>query len=307
MEPIEWHTHPGLWLDQLMEHVDLLYTFHRSDRRRWLAVQHQVLTLAKVNAGAKNPASLWFTLGRGATKSAQRPSRIWGVALPSQRVVLTCPEIDFQDLPSQYPQVDNILREFMFQRFQPKHVIATPDFVKSLKITSSTVTHQTAWWRTPLARTNVTIDTIERLSLRRCTEADRKQIASWAEQFSKETNTRARDEALEWLNRRRLLIFEISGQSGKKPIGMAAFSGEFEDSQFGRLARISLVFVDSIFRGDGYGSEILNLMAMEATIDEISGVILFSDSANPKAHRFYSRSGFSPLGEIAEFNVNTTG
>jgi len=287
-----------------MKHVDLLYSFHPSDRRRWLAVQHQVLTLAKVNAGTKNPSSLWFTLGRGASNLAPRPSRIWGVALPSQRVVLTCPEIDFQDSPPHYPPVDHTMREFMIQRFQPKQVIATPDFVKSFEISTSAVTRQTAWWRNPLARAEITN---ERLSLRRCGEADRKQIALWADQFSKETKTYARDEALEWLNRSRLLIFETSVQRIKKAIGMAAFSGEFEDSQFGRLARISLVFVEPSFRGNGYGSEILNLMAMEATIDEISGVILFSDTANPKAHRFYSVAGFSPLGEIAEFNVKTTG
>jgi predicted GNAT family acetyltransferase len=218
--------------------------------------------------------------------------------------VLTCPEIDFQDSPPHYPPVDHTMREFMIQRFQPKQVIATPDFVKSFEISTSAVTRQTAWWRNPLARAEITN---ERLSLRRCGEADRKQIALWADQFSKETKTYARDEALEWLNRSRLLIFETSVQRIKKAIGMAAFSGEFEDSQFGRLARISLVFVEPSFRGNGYGSEILNLMAMEATIDEISGVILFSDTANPKAHRFYSVAGFSPLGEIAEFNVKTTG
>lgn len=304
MDPIEWHPQPSLWLDQLMEHVDLLYAFHPSDRRRWLAVQHQVLTLAKVNAGTKTPSSLWFTLSRGATKSAPKPSRIWGVALPSKRVALTCPEFDFLDSPARYPPLDITLREFMIQRFEPKQVIATPDLVQSFKLSTTSVNTQTAWWRNPLARTE---NPVERLSLRRGSEADRKQIARWAEQFSKETETNARDEALQWLNRGRLLIFETTINGGKKPIGMAAFSGEFDDSQFGRLARVSLVFVEPSFRGHGYGSEILNLMAMEATIDQISGVILFSDTANPKAHRFYSGSGFSPLGEIAEFNVKTTG
>lgn len=304
MEPIEWHTQPRLWLDQLMEHVDRLYVFHPSDRRRWLAVQHQVLTLADVKAGTKTAYSLWFTLGRSPTKALPSPSRIWGVALPSQRVVLTCPEIDFPDSPAAYQPIDQTLREFMIQRFEPKHVIGTPHLMKSLKLFTASTTTQTAWWRNPLARTDILN---ERLTFRRGVEADRKQIALWAEQFSKETKTQARDEALQWLNRGRLLIFETLIGDRRKPVGMAAFSGEFEDPQFGRLARISLVFVDPTFRGRQYGSEILSLMTMEAMIDHIAGIILFSDTEQAKAHRFYSRSGFLPLGEIAEFNVNTTG
>lgn len=305
MEPIEWHTQPRLWLDQLLEHVDHLYAFHPSDRRRWLAVQHQVLTLADVKAGTKSSSSLWFTLGRNSTKTGPRPSRIWGVALPSQRIVLTCPEMDFHDSPAVHQPLDQTLREFMLQRFEPKQVIATPHLVKSLQLSSTTTTTtQTAWWRNPLARTEISI---ERLTFRRAGEADRKQIALWAEQFSKETKTYARDEALQWLNRGRLLIFETLVGDRRKPVGMAAFSGEFADPQFGRLARISLVFVDAAFRGSHYGSEILSLMAIEAKIDDIAGVILFSDTEQAKAHRFYSRSGFLPLGEIAEFNVKTTG
>jgi len=304
MEPIEWHTQPRLWLDQLLEHVDSLYALHPSDRRRWLAVQHQVLTLADVKAGTKSLSSLWFTLGRGPSKLLPKPSRIWGVALPSQRVVLTCPEIDFQDSPVAHQPFDQTLREFLIQRFEPRNLIATPHLVQSLQLSTTPVTTQTAWWRNPIARTD---SSIERLSFRRGGEADRKQIALWAEQFSKDTKTHARDEALQWLNRGRLLVFEALHGDRRKAIGMAAFSGEFEDPQFGRLARVSLFFVDPVFRGAAYGSEILNMMSMEAKIDDISGIILFSDAAQAKAHRFYSRSGFLPLGEIAEFNVKTTG
>lgn len=296
MEPIEWHTQPRLWLDQLLRHVDSLYSFHPSDRRRWLAVQHQVLTLAN----AKSASSLWFTLGRNPSESRPQPFRIWGVALPARKIVLTSPEMDFAEAPAAHQPFDRTLREFLIQRFEPRHVIATPNLIATLQLLAGSITTQTAWWRSPLARTEVRQ---ERLSLRRAIESDRKQVARWAEVFSKETKTQARDEALAWLSRGRLLLFENLG----KPVGMAAFTGEFEDQTFGRLARISLVFVDPSHRQFGFGAEILNLMSMEAQIDGISGIILFSDSSQPKAHRFYARSGFQPLGEVSEFNVNTTG
>lgn len=300
MDPIEWHPQPRRWLDQLLAHVDSVYESHPSDRRRWLAVQHQVLTLAKT----KNSSSLWFTLGRNLNHSPQRPFQIWGVALPERRIVLSCPELDFHSPSLSHETIDETICEFLVQRFEPKILIASPPLAEKLNFNLEVMGRQTAWWRNPHSRWE---SRQQQLSMRRAIESDRKLVASWGDVFSAETQTSARQESLEWLNRGRLVLFEKIHESNATPVGMAAFSGEFSDRDFGRLARISLVFVDPGNRGRGLGTEILHQMALDAQIDGIAAVVLFSDSSQPKAHRFYSEAGFLPLGEIAEFKVKTTG
>lgn len=290
MDPIQWYQDPKEWLSDMRQHASSIIPEPKR-LLSWLVTQHQILTLAK----HPSTSSLWFKL-------ASQPFAVWGAALAQGRVVLACPEVDGFDSDTvdaftiPIRQIDLAVFD---QRFEPQTLIATPQLLKYMNTKGTPLTRQTAWWRPHWAK----IPPIDPdLGLRRAQESDRKLVIQFADAFSQDLKTDARVEAVGWLNRNRLLLFEKEGRA----IGMAAFSGEYQDPAAGSLTRVSLVFVESSRRHQGIGTAILHSLAAEC-VPERKNLVLFSDATNKAATNFYSRGGFSPLGSITEFKVKTTG
>lgn len=295
MDPIQWYQDPKEWLSDLRGHAS--HVIPEPKRLlSWLVTQHQILTLAK----HPSTSSLWFKL-------TSHPFAVWGAALAQGRVVITCPEVDgtVEDSLDRFTVPIRQMDLAVFhQRFEPQTLIATPQLLKYLGAKGTALTKQTAWWR-PHWTKIAPIDPA--LSFRRAQESDRKLVIQFAEAFSqdlgsKDVGTATRVEAVGWLNRNRLLLFEKNGRA----IGMAAFSGEYQDQAAGSLTRVSLVFVEASERHRGIGTAILHSLAAEC-VPERKNLVLFSDATSAQATRFYSRGGFSPLGSITEFKVKTTG
>lgn len=288
MDPIQWYQDPKEWLSELRSHAGSVMPESKS-LLSWLVTQHQTLTLAR----HPSSSSLWFKLG-------SQPHPIWGAALAQGRLVLACPEIDSQNEIETSPLKIRPLDLAVFnQRFEPQVLIATPQSLNYLPAKGSILTQQKSWWRAHWTKL-APID--PDLSFRRAQESDRKLVIQFADTFSLDLKTDARAETIGWLNRSRLLLFEKS----KKTIGMAAFSGEYQDSHVGSLTRVSLIYVEPHYRHRGIGTAILHSLAAECVPDRKS-LVLFSDATSHAATRFYSRSGFLPLGTLTEFKVKTTG
>lgn len=297
MDPIQWYQDPKVWLSDLRDHAGAVMPSSKS-LLSWIVTQHQILTLAKY----PSTSSLWFKL-------TSQPFAVWGAALAQGRVVLACPEIDgssetpgegtASQSPKPTPTIRPVDLAVFIQRFEPQVVIVTPQLIKFLTLKGSSITKQTSWWRPHWTKISP-IDPA--LSFRRAQESDRKLVIQFAESFSQDLGTDARAEAIGWLNRSRLLLFEKSGRA----FGMAAFSGEYQDPAAGSLTRVSLIYVEPAKRRHGVGTAILHSLAAEC-VPEKKNLVLFSDATNEAATRFYSRAGFVPLGTLAEFKVKTTG
>lgn len=288
MDPIQWYQDPKEWLSELRNHAGSVMPESKT-LLSWLVTQHQILTLAR----HPSSSSLWFKL-------ASQPYAVWGAALAQGRLVLACPEIDIPTEGKKSPLTIRPLDLAVFdQRFEPQVLIATPQLLNYLSAKGSMLTRQTSWWRAHWTK----ISPIDPdLSFRRAQESDRKLVIQFADAFSLDIKTDARAEAIGWLNRSRLLLFEKSG----KTLGMAAFSGEYQDSHVGSLTRVSLIYVEPNSRRRGIGTAILHSLAAECVPDRKS-LVLFSDATNEAATRFYSQSGFLSLGTLTEFKVKTTG
>jgi GNAT superfamily N-acetyltransferase len=285
MDPIQWYQDPKEWLSDLREHAEAQLP-EAQLLLSWLVTQHQILTLAKY----PSTSSLWFKLN-------SQPFAIWGAALSQGRLVLACPEIDVLGQASQ--SFNPIIASIFKQRFEPQVLIATPQLNAFMTFKGSDESRQTSWWRPHWTRISPIAPD---LHLRRAQESDRKLVLAFAEAFSSELQTDARAEAMGWLNRHRLLLFE----KNQVALGMAALSGEYQDDKVGSLTRVSLVFVVSEARGKGTGTAILNSIAAEC-VSEKKNLVLFSDTTNEAATKFYSRCGFVSMGALTEFRVKTTG
>lgn len=308
---LQWLDRPQAWLDRLatLAPQDPVLAW------RWHVSHHQLLTLAKRSEREIGLSILWFSVheasqGSGTTIMA-------GALLPGDRLAVIAPTassirgpLHENDIPA--------LHDFLKARFKVGTLLATEEELKTLGLMTGAesvreLERQTPWGKrlTNVAnqlesrRPNLTVT-------RRAIETDRPLLNRWARGFALDTRSDANEttiETSEWMKRGRLLIFETD-----RPVGMAALSGEFSDPDFGRTCRLSLIYVDPVYRGRGLGHELVYAIENEARLESANALILYSDPENDRARRFYSSLGFVPSEDWLEisaseagFSVSTTG
>ena len=305
---LQWLDHPQAWLERLT----VLTPQDPKLAWRWHVSHHQLLTLAKRSEREIGLSILWFSVSEGA-----RGTLIAGALLPGDRLALVPPA----PTSTQEPLSENdlvLLSEFLKVRFRVGTLLATDIELNQLGFMSGTESVRELERQTPWGKrlTNIASSADPRRSdlhiTRRAIETDRPLLNRWSRGFALDTRSDAGDtatEAYEWMKRGRLLIFETD-----QPVGMAALSGEFTDSDFGRTCRLSLIYVDPIYRGRGLGRDLVSAIESEARLENANALILYSDPTNDRARKFYSSLGFVPSDDWLEvsatevgFSVSTTG
>lgn len=299
---LTWLDRSQTWLDQIEPLVSASWN--------WLVSHHQLLTLAKRAERQAGLSVLWFSV-LGPNKTAVA----FGARLPADRVALVSTTVDAK------LGLGHDFSAFLRSKMKISSVMGAHSDLTRLGFTTTEIIERQHAWGKRLA--SVATPTIPRrdsfataLSSRRAGETDRALLARWAKLFAIETDPGATSiastelEVAEWMKRGRLLLFETSTPSAR-PIAMAALSGDYTDRKFGRSCRLSLLFVDPIYRGRGYGRLAVEAIEHEARLENASGLVLYSDSQNERIKRFYSDLGFALSDDWLEvdtgFNVNTTG
>lgn len=320
MENVSQSRHFSLqWLDRPATWLERLHTLIPQDpilAWRWHVSHHQLLTLAKRSEREVGLSILWFAVN-DMTQSPASPI-VAGALLPGDRLVVIAPSKTSPRGPLSENEIP-ALQDFLKARFKIKTLLATDEELKNLGFMMGAesvreLERQTPWGKR-LTNVATDFDNSKRPNLtvtRRAVETDRPLLNRWARGFALDTRSDANDttiEASEWMKRGRLLIFETD-----RPVGMAALSGEFTDPDFGRTCRLSLIYVDPVYRGRGLGHELVAAIESEARLESANALILYSDPENDRARRFYSSLGFVPSDDWLEisaseagFSVNTTG
>ncbi len=309
------------WLDRPQAWIDRLETLVPQDAKeawRWHVSHHQLLTLAKRSEREVGLSILWFAV------TQDFETLMLGAALPQDRIAIVPPA-----RTAERPQLDReesqALHDFLRARLKISSIMGCETELRNFGFLlnddrpifgyNEVLERQTPWGkrltnvasldskylRSPLAVT------------RRANETDRPMVARWARIFAADTRAEANAttvEAFEWMRRGKLLIFETD-----RPVGMAALSGEYTDPDFGRSCRLSLIYVDPVYRGRGYGHDMLSAIENEVRLESANALVLYSDPENKRAHRFYASLGFTAADDWIEvsstetsgLNVNTTG
>lgn len=294
-----------LWLDRPQAWLERLAPLLPQDPPAawsWLVSHHQLLTLAKRSEREVGLSTLWF-----AVVEADR-TLLLGAALPGHRVALVPPAAT-SELGVLTDDQRRALRDFLQGRLKVESVMGAETALREFDFLSGAARHrvlekQTSWGK---RLTNVATEKPGSrrapMMARRAGELDRPTINRWARGFATDTKLdpdETTTEVSEWLRRGRLLIFETD-----RPVGMLALSGEYTDSDFGRLCRLSLIYIDPIYRGRGYGADMMNAVENEVRMENANALILYSDPENARTKRFYSSLGFVPSADWIE--VRTSG
>lgn len=289
---LQWLDQPKAWLAKL----DRFLPVDAPAAWRWHVSHHQLLTLAKRTEREVGLAVLWFSVSL-----ADTPVML-GALLPGDRFAIAALAPIYRDE----------LHQFLETRLKIKSIMGNEstlqDFgILPLKTRATIIERQTSWGKRLTTVGSPSKDYQKRnlTVTRRAGEFDRPTLNRWAQIFSSETRPDTEAEAVattvevaEWVRRGRLLIFETD-----RPVGMAAFSGEFTDRDFGRSCRLSLVFVDPVYRGRGIGHEMMAAVENEARLENVNALILYSDPANERARRFYADLEFTPSEDWLEIET----
>ncbi|MDO3640054.1 GNAT family N-acetyltransferase, partial [Mycolicibacterium arseniciresistens] len=137
---------------------------------------------------------------------------------------------------------------------------------------------------------------------RLATTEDTALLVDWIEAFYGETFGHPRDDAA---GRRlvatafevgdRILLWTVDGE----PVGMAMLRAPAAG-----VARIGPVFTPADRRGRGYGSAVTAAAAAAALADGVTGVVLFTDLANPVSNAIYRRIGFEPVADCVHIDFS---
>ncbi len=280
---LQWLDQPKAWLSKL----ELFLPADAAAAWRWHVSHHQLLTLAKRSEREVGLAVLWFAI------TLEKETVMLGALLPGDRFAIA----------ALVPRYRDELHRFLTTRTKIKSVMGNEstllDFgILPLQKRATIIERQTSWGKRLTTVAPAAKESQRRaISItRRAGELDRPTLNRWAQIFSSETRPDTEAEAIattvevaEWVRRGRLLIFETD-----RPVAMAAFSGEFTDRDFGRSCRLSLVFVDPVYRGRGIGHEMMMAVENEARLENVNALILYSDPGNERARRFYTDLEFTP-------------
>jgi GNAT superfamily N-acetyltransferase len=134
------------------------------------------------------------------------------------------------------------------------------------------------------------------------TTHDTPLLVDWIEAFYGETFGHPRDDAAG----RRLVAtaFEVGDRIllwavDAEPVSMAMLR-----APAGGVARIGPVFTPADRRGRGYGSAVTAAAAGAALADGVTGVVLFTDLANPVSNAIYRRIGFEPVADCVHIEFS---
>ncbi|MCV7168646.1 GNAT family N-acetyltransferase [Mycobacterium manitobense] len=137
---------------------------------------------------------------------------------------------------------------------------------------------------------------------RLATTEDTALLVDWIEAFYGETFGHPRDDAAG----RRLVAtaFEVGDRIllwtvDAEPVGMAMLRAPAAG-----VARIGPVFTPADRRGRGYGSAVTAAAAAAALADGVTGVVLFTDLANPVSNAIYRRIGFEPVADCVHIDFS---
>ncbi|CAN5466406.1 hypothetical protein BH10BDE1_BH10BDE1_25370 [soil metagenome] len=312
---LHWLDRPQTWIDRL----DSLVPQDPKLAWRWHISHHQLLTLAKRSEREVGLSILWFAV------TSQDETLMLGAVLPGDRIAIVPPAPTALN-PIFDREEGQALQEFLKARLKIKSVMGREAELKNFgflfdRESENILERQTPWGKrlTNVASTDSkTLRSVLSVT-RRAAETDRPMLARWARVFAADTRAEANAstvEAFEWMRRGRLLIFETD-----RPVGMAALSGEYNDPDFGRSCRLSLIYIDPVYRGRGYGHEMVTAIENEVRLESANALVLYSAPKNERAFRFYSSLGFTPAEDWFEvdvpedsdsdsdsgFKVNTTG
>ena len=300
------------WLDRAGTWLEKLEPFIPQDGKAawsWHVSHHQLLTLAKRSEREAGLSILWFAVTETQSDNSETETVLLGALLPGERLALVPP--DLSSLHGGLSEDDqDDLHDFLSSRFKLKTVMGTETSLRDFNLLPENLEEKLVERQIPWGKRLTTVgnsSTHRRGNLtttRRATEADRPLLNRWARLFSSETKVEAietTNEVAEWIRRGRLLIFETD-----RPIGMAALSGEFNDPEFGRSCRLSLIFVDPVYRGRGLGHEMMDAIENEARLESVNALVLYSDPESERARRFYSDVGFSPMDTWLEVETDLT-
>jgi GNAT superfamily N-acetyltransferase len=306
---LHWLDRPQSWIDKL----DSLVPQEAKQAWRWHVSHHQLLTLAKRSEREVGLSILWFAVTR------ENETLMLGAVLPGDRIAIV-PPATHALRPAFDREEGQELHDFLKARLRIKSVMGRESELKNFgflfdRVQDDILERQTPWGKrlTNIADSDSKLLRSSLNLTRRALETDRPMLTRWARIFAADTRAEAHQttiEAFEWMRRGKLLIFETD-----RPIGMAALSGEYSDPDFGRSCRLSLIYVDPVYRGRGYGHEMVNAIENEVRLENANALVLYSDPENARAFRFYSSLGFTPADDWFEvalpddpgFNVNTTG
>jgi predicted GNAT family acetyltransferase len=136
-------------------------------------------------------------------------------------------------------------------------------------------------------------------SARRATAEDGALLRAWATAFVEEALPGEPFDANAWLanrlgsRRRGVLLWEVEGE----PVAMSSYT---QATPYG--VRISGVYTPERLRGNGYASACVAEANVRLLERGFRSTFLFSDLANPTAHRIYERIGYRSMGNV---NVHT--
>jgi predicted GNAT family acetyltransferase len=127
-------------------------------------------------------------------------------------------------------------------------------------------------------------------SARQAVAADRDLLIAWHEAFADETRSAARANSArtvaDRLSHGGLLLWE----AGREPVAMAGLT-RIE----GGVARVAGVYTVAAHRKRGYGGAITTAATQAALDGSATGVVLFTDLANPTSNALYLRLGYRPV------------
>lgn len=251
---------------------------------------------------------LWFTVTSGGE------TILLGAALPEHRLALVPPAAT-SEIGELNAARSSELIDFLRARLKVNTIMGDENELRQFDFLSDSgdekILERQASWGKRLTTVASDHDQLRTpMTTRRAGELDRPLLNRWARTFSLDTRADANATTLEvseWMRRGRLLVFETD-----RPVGMIALSGEYTDPDFGRSCRLSLIYVDPIYRGRKFGSEMIRIVENEVRLENANALILYSDPTNRRIRDFYSSLGFKPSVDWIEvsaegFNVSTTG
>jgi RimJ/RimL family protein N-acetyltransferase len=128
--------------------------------------------------------------------------------------------------------------------------------------------------------------------------ADRGRVIAWCEAFHREAEPGPRGD-LELMVDDRLsyggfTVWEAAGQ----PVSLAGLSRPVAGQ-----ARVGPVYTPPGLRGRGYGGAVTWAVSRGALDAGITGVLLFTDLANPTSNALYQRLGYRPIADRAVWSL----
>lgn len=243
------------------------------------------LAYARALAGDATGEALWATV--------ESEGRIVGCAIrtPPHKLLLT-------DMPlaAAAPLVRVVAEEYA----AIPAVLGPPDIAS--EVAAEWALLRGGGWRPAMSHRVYRLDSVVHPDgptglLRLATEADRPLAVNWADGFARDTGMGipSPEEAVAaWVERESLFLWEDEGRTVCTALAQGRTPGG---------ARIGYVYTPPELRGRGYASACVAALSQRLLDSGLTFAILYTDLANPTSNAIYQRLGYTPIGDVSDFEI----